>query len=222
MRRLAIGLTAVVLAATLVPLARRLTKNANTATTDSPAVEDVSLSHTKPSESTTKPEAPAISPITSGVDLMHMSFDDSGAIAPTASGRMAKLTIDPEMQHAATTLLRVHRLPRAAIILVDTETGNVLAYASRSEGSSSRDICSEARAPAASVFKIVTGSALVEDAQLTPDTEQCYWGGEHEILAQNLEENASRDKSCTTLAGAMGHSTNAVFAKLALKHLKPE
>jgi cell division protein FtsI/penicillin-binding protein 2 len=221
MRRLAIGLTAVVLATTLVPLAKRLSKNGHAATTDAPSVEDVSISHAKPSE-TTKPEAPAISPMTSGVDLMHMSFDDSGAVAPTASGRVAKLTIDPQMQRAATTLLRVHRLPRAAIILVDTETGNVLAYASRSEGSPTRDINAEARAPAASVFKIVTGSALVEDAQLTPDTQQCYWGGEHEILPQNLEENPARDRSCTTLAEAMGHSTNTVFAKLALSHLKPE
>jgi len=221
MRRLAIGLSAVALAVILSPLARRFSKGGSAATTDALPGDDISLSHAKPSEPL-KAEAPTVTPSNSGVDLMHMGFDDSGAIAPTASGRTAKLTIDPAMQRAATTLLRVHRLPRAAIVLVDTETGNVLAYAGRSENAPTRDVVAEARAPAASVFKIVTGSALVENAQLTADTQECYSGGEHEILPQNLEENATRDKSCTTLAGAMGHSTNAVFAKLALEHLKPE
>src|SRR4029077_9791622 len=84
-----------------------------------------------------------------------------------------------------------------------------------------RDLCSEATAPAASVFKIITGAALVESAGLTPETKQCYSGGEQKILPSDLEDNPARDRNCTTLAGAMGHSTNAVFARLALKHLKP-
>src|SRR4029077_16693515 len=84
-----------------------------------------------------------------------------------------------------------------------------------------RDLCSEATAPAASVFKIITGAALVESAGLTPETKQCYSGGEQKILPSDLEDDPARDRWCTTLAGAMGHSTNAVFARLALKHLTP-
>ena len=221
MRRLVLGLSAIVLAVAAPTVARKFTKDASAATSAAALpqdVDDVSLSHAKPSQPI---DPPALNPATAGIDLVHVAYDDTGASAPAANGRIAKLTIDPQMQRAAATLLRVHRLPKAAVVLVDVESGHVLAYVSRTEGAPARDVCAEAKAPAASVFKIVTASALVDDAQLGPDTEQCYWGGEHEILAQNLEDNPGRDRNCTTLAGAMGHSTNAVFAKLALKHLKP-
>jgi cell division protein FtsI/penicillin-binding protein 2 len=88
------------------------------------------------------------------------------------------------------------------------------------EDGARRDLCAEATAPAASVFKIVTGSALVETAGLGPEARECYSGGEQKILPRDLDDDPVHDKWCTTLAGAMGHSTNAVFAKLALRHLK--
>jgi cell division protein FtsI/penicillin-binding protein 2 len=74
--------------------------------------------------------------------------------------------------------------------------------------------------PSASVFKIITGAALVEDAGLSPDTRQCYSGGDHKLFARDLEDDPARDRWCSTLAEAMGHSTNAIFAKLALRNLK--
>ena len=51
---------------------------------------------------------------------------------------------------------------------------------------------------------------------------QCYAGGEERILASDLVDNPARDRWCVTLGGAMGRSVNAVFARLASKHLEPE
>ncbi len=70
--------------------------------------------------------------------------------------------------------------------------------------------------------RAVTGTALVDVAQLTPDTNQCYTGGEQRINAADLESDPAKDKYCATLAGAMGRSLNTVFARLALKHLPRE
>ncbi len=106
------------------------------------------------------------------------------------------------------------------MVLVDVATGKLLAYASHIEHGDKRDLCAEATAPSASVFKIVTGAALIEDAGLSPDTRECYSGGEQKLLPSDIEDDPRRDRWCTTLAGAMGHSTNAVFAKLALHDLK--
>jgi penicillin-binding protein A len=72
------------------------------------------------------------------------------------------------------------------------------------------------------VFKLITGTALVDSAGLTPETSQCYSGGEQRITAQDLEADATKDKYCATLAGAMGRSLNTVFARLAQKHLSRE
>jgi cell division protein FtsI/penicillin-binding protein 2 len=112
-------------------------------------------------------------------------------------------------------------IPEASIVLLDPQSGEVLTYASHVEQGPPRDLPIEARAPAASVFKIITASALVDDAGLGPETRQCYSGGEERILASDLIDNPSRDRWCVTLGGAMGRSVNAVFARLASKHLDP-
>jgi cell division protein FtsI/penicillin-binding protein 2 len=164
--------------------------------------------------------APSPSPSMAGLDLSKLAIDDAGVSAPLSGHRVARLTLDAELQQTATRLLRAYRLPEAAIVMVDPATGHVLVYASHTQDGKAHDLASEASAPAASVFKIITAAALVEQAGLTPDTRQCYSGGEHEIRMSDLEDNPRRDRWCTTLGGAMGRSINTVFARLALKHLK--
>jgi cell division protein FtsI/penicillin-binding protein 2 len=171
---------------------------------------------------------PGPSPL-AGLDLARIAVDDDGAMAPAADHRVAHLTLDPELQRAAQSILATRQIPEASLVLVDVASGKVLAYASYlapgehdRRAPPRRDLNAEATAPSASVFKIITASALVEEAGLGPDTKECYGGGEQKLLDRDLEEDPQRDKWCTTLAGAMGHSTNAVFAKLALHNLKPQ
>jgi len=73
-------------------------------------------------------------------------------------------------------------------------------------------------APSASLFKIVTATALLDSGRVSPGTRECYEGGEHAIVAEDLER---RGMSCTTLGEALGNSVNLVFARLAKKHLAP-
>ena len=72
------------------------------------------------------------------------------------------------------------------------------------------------------MFKIVTAATLVEEAHLTPDTNQCYNGGAERVTAADLVEDSRKDKWCATLAGAMGRSLNTIFARLASRHLRPQ
>jgi cell division protein FtsI/penicillin-binding protein 2 len=191
-------------------------------------VDDVALSHAVTNAIATAPAPTVPAPMTAaiamtGLDLRHIAIDDSGANVAFGNKRVARLTVDPELQRTAVALLATHHLPEASIVMIDPATGTVLAYASHVEAGPARDLCAEATAPAASVFKVVTGSALVQDASLTPDTRECYaGGGDQRILASDLEVNEARDKWCVTLGGAMGKSTNTVFARLAQRHLKPK
>ena len=155
-----------------------------------------------------------------GLDLAHITSDAAGPTAPTEAGT-ARLTLDAELQRVALGLMSAHHLPEAAIVLMDAATGRLLVYASHIDKGPARDLCVEATAPSASVFKIVTAAALIEDAHLEPDTRQCYSGGESRISAADLVEDPHRDRWCTTLAGAMGRSINTVFARLASEHLAP-
>ena len=155
-----------------------------------------------------------------GLDLSRITADSEGSLAPTSAGS-ARLTLDTDLQRVALGLMSAHHLPQAALVVMDVTTGRLLVYASHVDGGPSRDLCAEATAPSASVFKIVTAAALIEDAHLAPDTKQCYSGGESRINSVDLVDNPERDRWCTTLAGAMGRSINTVFARLASEHLAP-
>ncbi|HEY8077895.1 MAG TPA: penicillin-binding transpeptidase domain-containing protein [Labilithrix sp.] len=160
-------------------------------------------------------------PTLAGLDATKMVVTDDGVHAPLADKRVAHLTVEPGLQKIASEILAAHHLPEAAIVLMDISSGRILVYASHVEKGPPKDLCLEATAPAASVFKIITATALVEHANLTPEERTCYSGGEQRIYEKDLEPNPRRDKWCATLAGAMGRSLNTVFARLASQHLKP-
>ncbi len=157
-----------------------------------------------------------------GLELSHLGVDDIGVTSAIADGATARLTLDPELQATAQALMKSYHFPEAATVVIEVTTGKVLAYASHLERGPQRDLCVEATAPAASVFKVITGAALIEHGKLTGDTQQCYSGGEQRINERDLVDDPKRDRWCTNLTNAMGRSINTVFARLAQKHLTPQ
>ncbi|CAN5317020.1 hypothetical protein BH09MYX1_BH09MYX1_04730 [soil metagenome] len=159
-------------------------------------------------------------PSFAGLDLIHPILGAESAMAALDGKRTARLTIDASLQRATNAILVRHKIPEAAVVMIDPATGQVLVYASHVETGVKRDLCAEAKAPSASVFKIVTASALVDKAGLGPNTRECYaGGGDQRILQSDLVVDPLRDKYCVTLSQAMGKSTNAVFARLASRDL---
>jgi penicillin-binding protein A len=157
-------------------------------------------------------------PPLTGIDLTRINDRGGVATAPAHGERKAELTLVPKYQRAAMGILRGGRVPEGAIVMTDVKTGKVLVWASIVEDGAMHDVAAEATAPSASVFKIITGTALVEHG-LGPHTKQCYSGGEHGIRARDLEDDPKRDKWCATLTQAMGRSLNTVFARLASRNL---
>lgn len=229
MRKRWIGMGVPVLALGLVIVAAKRVPAQVSATPSKEGVVATAVTGTT-SETSDDDEALAIrqrfgqppSPALAGLDLSHILVEQNGVVAPMPDRKTAKLTVDPRLQRLATSYMEAQHIPEGVVVLIDVATGNVLAYASHLEKGGPRDLAVEATAPAASVFKIVTGTALVDSAGVSPEQKECYSGGEQRILAQDLEPDPARDKWCATLAGAMGRSLNTVFARLALRHLKPE
>ncbi|MFZ5896466.1 MAG: penicillin-binding transpeptidase domain-containing protein [Myxococcota bacterium] len=165
---------------------------------------------------------PVPAPKLDGIDLLRMDMRPQRVTAPLPDGRMAELTLDPVVQRAARAQMQRYRIPEAGTVLMEVKTGKVLAYASYVAEGEPFDVNVRAGAPAASVFKVVTGAALIEKAGLNAETEQCYHGGKSRILPDELTDDPRRDRWCATVAIAMGRSLNVVFGKLAQKHLTPE
>jgi penicillin-binding protein A len=160
------------------------------------------------------------------VDLDKITRDGDVYKAPLADGRIATLTLDPDLQELAEKLLNESRAPKGAIVVMTPE-GKVLALAGRktlepkggTTGTFDWRIATEVWAPAASIFKLVTASALVK-AGVDPDATVCYHGGLRSVVEHNLKDD-KRDNRCESLAYGVAHSQNAILGKLAYQKLEP-
>ncbi|MFW5925732.1 MAG: penicillin-binding transpeptidase domain-containing protein [Myxococcota bacterium] len=154
-----------------------------------------------------------------GFDPLDHHPVDGKLVSDLPGGRRAELTLDPDLQAHLESELARYEVPFGAVVAMEPDTGRIRAYVSHSSAKSDvGDLCRDATPPAASVFKVVTGSALV-DRGVRADTRVCYGGGFRELTEADLVDDAQRDRHCETLATAMGHSINAIFAKLATRHL---
>ena len=144
-------------------------------------------------------------------------------VADRASGALAELTLDPRLQAATERLLHRSQIMYGASVVLSIPDGKVLALAGRSSvdpSAGATELALRPWAPAASVFKLVSAAALVEEAGLTADTRACYHGGVSSVARDNLVDNPRLDR-CASLAYGIGKSQNAILAKLAIKHLSP-
>lgn len=142
-------------------------------------------------------------------------------VADLTDGGRAELTLDPRLQQSTEELLRAFQIPFGAAVVVSVPDGRVLAMVGRSAADPRlgvEELALRAWAPAASVFKVVSAAALVENG-VAGNTRTCYHGGVSSVLADNLIDLPALDRRCDTLAFGLGKSQNAIFAKLATRHL---
>jgi peptidoglycan glycosyltransferase len=138
--------------------------------------------------------------------------------APPARAR-GPSTLDPTLEHTAERLLRGAKPVEGAVVALDPKTGRLLAFHAITSGGSSFEVLTSARLPAASLFKVVTTTALFESTSVTPQDQVCINGGVHGIERRHLEPAHGPGTECGRFAWALGHSKNAVFAQLATRLL---
>jgi cell division protein FtsI/penicillin-binding protein 2 len=143
-------------------------------------------------------------------------------IKRVSSQRKVIFTIDPRLQAKAIEIFSRYRVPEACLVVISSKTGRVLSFIGYSlkEGLSFKP-CLKASAPAASIFKIITASCLLQEGKVSLSTNICYHGGIRKIYYHHLEDNPRRDYLCTSFGRALGFSLNAVFAKLTHRYLTP-
>ena len=160
------------------------------------------------------------------LDLSKLELVDDHYEAPLKDGRRARLTIDPDLQKLAEKLLDESRAPRGAIVAMRPD-GTILAFAGRrteepkggKTGTADPSLVTDVWAPAASIFKLVTASALLTSG-FDPDAKVCYHGGVRSVMESNLVDH-KRDRNCETLGYGVAHSNNAILGKLAFQKLEP-
>ena len=168
------------------------------------------------------PPIAKLQPLPRAADLLaRAKLDGERLVVKEKGGRQQVLTIDPVLQASLTNIMRDYEVPYGAVVVLEPSTGRVLAMAEHSVARPElRGLPVRAVFPAASIFKIVTGSALLE-AGVTPSMEECFHGGKRRLSEKHLEDS-ERDGACYSLALAMGKSANVIFAKLTNKHLSAD
>ena len=164
-----------------------------------------------------KPPLESFAPLTPAEDLVSRAgLDDSGLLSVRTKEGRRTLTLDPVLQRQLAHVMASYQTPHAAAVVLEPSTGRVLAMAQHAEENPEhRGLAVRAAFPAASVFKLITASALLRKG-LSAQTEECFDGGLHGISRKDL---LRRGSACVSLAEAMGKSTNVVFGKLTHQHL---
>ena len=145
-------------------------------------------------------------------------------VAAIQGGGQAQLTLSQSLQGSVESYFKSHHFPFAAAAAISIPDGKVLVLAGHSEADPSMgasELAVRPWAPAASVFKVVAASALLEEG-ISPLEKTCFHAGISRVEANNLIDIPMLDRSCGTLGFAIGKSQNAIIAKLAAKHLQPE
>ncbi len=141
--------------------------------------------------------------------------------SPVEATRAASSTRDADIERRMQRMLVDGRTPYAATVLLEIGTGRVIAVAEHSTRGSSEGLAVKPIAPAASIFKLVTTSALLQSG-VGPSTKVCTHGGKTRMSPKLLVDNPKRDGQCATFGDVIPQSLNVAIAKLALKHLDPE
>jgi peptidoglycan glycosyltransferase len=166
-----------------------------------------------------EPRKAGVAALLAGFDPLKHREQDGRFVADLSSGATAELSLEPGLQRHVEAVFQQYAVPYGALVALDPKTGRVLAYVSHSSANpDAGDLVRDPTPPAASVFKVVTGAALL-DAGVTPGERVCYGGGMSGLKESDLVDDKARDRSCVSLAEAMGGSINTVFAKLADRKL---
>lgn len=105
------------------------------------------------------------------------------------------------------------------IVAMAPDTGRVLTMASFNKRDPESDPCLTADYPAASLFKIVTAAAAVEEKGYTATSRFKFNGYKHTLYKRQLTDKTNRYTNALSLRDSFAQSVNPVFGKIGALYL---
>jgi len=136
--------------------------------------------------------------------------------AQLPQGGKVVYAINEAMQRRVEKLLSDCRVPYGSFVAIEPKTGRILAAVSYSslQPGWNREACYNLY-PMASLFKIVTATAALEEKKVTPETPFAFNGRLASQSPKYWRVKPGRPAQQMPLALAMGKSVNPVFGRLA-------
>lgn len=149
------------------------------------------------------------------VNLKNKSFDffsDGGKFRVYTS-------LDINLQEFLIKKLDLDTSRYIGIVCMDPATGKVLSMVGFDKTDPSNNPCVDSRFPAASIFKIVTASAVVEKCGFQPGSKLSYNGRKHTLYKSQLKDRRNRYTNRITFRDSFAQSVNPVFGKIGAHYL---
>jgi cell division protein FtsI/penicillin-binding protein 2 len=135
-----------------------------------------------------------------------------------------KYTFREDLEDFIKKQLALYRPDYTSVVVVDNENGHVLAAVdySRAKHIFGRDLAFTNSHPAASVFKVITASDLLENTHIKTSTEFSFTGRSTTLYRHQLKEPPHRRwVRSLDFEKAFATSNNVIFGRTALENLTP-
>jgi cell division protein FtsI/penicillin-binding protein 2 len=139
-------------------------------------------------------------------DLSLNRLEGGKFVVPFKNGLKTIYTLRPSLQAGMKEYFKKNKVPYGVFVAMNPHTGKVLALVEHSSREPrAKNLALRATYPAASIFKLITASAAIEEKQADPNTE----------IINRHRSRSSR----TTLGDAFAASDNRAFSEVALRYL---
>ena len=130
---------------------------------------------------------------------------------------------DTGLQAVAEDLLAQYKPDMGSIVALDASTGRVLAMAGENRAFEIEGNPAISHSyPSASVFKVVTAAAAIEERKANPQTMISYAGRNHTLYKSQIKEHVSGWRRISSLKAAFAQSINTVFGRIGVFTLGKE
>jgi len=148
----------------------------------------------------------------------HLKLDSFPAFKDGRSYNV-HFTLDRELQERIEETYQRYDPTFAAFVAMDPETGKILAMVDYSSEEHKGNLGLQATFPAASVFKVVTSAAAMNDGKVRPNALFPVNGRYTTLYKSNLREVVNRWTRFITIEEAFAKSVNSVFGKIAMNRV---
>jgi len=129
-------------------------------------------------------------------------------------------SIDPSLQDYMLGKLDRKNSRHIALVALDPAAGEILMMAGYDKTNPDSNTCLDNTYPAASIFKIITAAAAVEQGNLDSNAKLMFNGSQHTLYKTQLKDRKNRYTNYTTFQEAFAKSINPVFGKLGALRLE--
>ncbi|WP_028313926.1 penicillin-binding transpeptidase domain-containing protein [Desulfatibacillum aliphaticivorans] len=123
-------------------------------------------------------------------------------------------TLDLEFQRHMLAELKPEYARAIAFVAMEPQTGKVLTMVGYHKDPKAGNPCTQVLFPAASVYKMVTAAAAMDDKNFTPQTPVRYNGKKHTLYKSQLKDVDNKYTRHIDLEEAFSDSINPVFGKI--------